>query len=339
LIKILNFSFLLVCFLTAISLEASPKKLLSDYNFFKKIETQIPNENVIPYHLASPLFSDYTYKFRFVSMPNGEFAQYNYNEVFNFPVGTKIIKTFAYPVDDRDLSLGFQLLETRLLIKDQNGWYPLSYIWKENQDDAELKYIGKTINAKWIDKNGVEQVNRYRVPNINQCGSCHNLNKVIMPIGPKGRNLDVDFFYQHGMENQIDYWDKINILENIPSDRKNPTAIWNLESETIENRARAYLDINCAHCHREGGSAGNSGFYLSHEETNNTSLGIMKKPVAAGRGSGGLKYVIKPGISEESILLYRMASTDPGVMMPELSRNMEHKEAIPLIKEWIDSIN
>ena len=338
-IKILNFLFLLVCFLTAISLEASPKKLLSDYNFFKKIETQIPNENVIPYHLASPLFSDYTYKFRFVSMPNGEFAQYNYNEVFNFPVGTKIIKTFAYPVDNRDLSLGFQLLETRLLIKDKNGWYPLSYIWKENQDDAELKYIGKTINAKWIDKNGVEQVNRYRVPNINQCGSCHNLNKVIMPIGPKGRNLDVDFFYQHGMENQIDYWDKINILENIPSDRKNPTAIWNLESETIENRARAYLDINCAHCHREGGSAGNSGFYLSHEETNNTSLGIMKKPVAAGRGSGGLKYVIKPGISEESILLYRMASTDPGVMMPELSRNMEHKEAIPLIKEWIDSIN
>ena len=338
-IKILNFSFLLVCFLTAISLEASPKKLLSDYNFFKEIETQIPNENVIPYHLASPLFSDYTYKFRFVSMPNGEFAQYNYNEVFNFPVGTKIIKTFAYPVDDRDLSLGFQLLETRLLIKDQNGWYPLSYIWKENQDDAELKYIGKTINAKWIDKNGVEQVNRYRVPNINQCGSCHNLNKIIMPIGPKGRNLDVDFFYQHGMENQIDYWDKINILENIPSDRKNPTAIWNQESETIENRARAYLDINCAHCHRKGGSAGNSGFYLSHEETNNTSLGIMKKPVAAGRGSGGLKYVIKPGISEESILLYRMASTDPGVMMPELSRNMEHKEAIPLIKEWIDSIN
>tara|TARA_Y100001936_G_C15923899_1_gene585607 strand:+ start:63 stop:881 length:819 start_codon:yes stop_codon:yes gene_type:complete len=272
-------------------------------------------------------------------MPNGEFAQYNYNEVFNFPVGTKIIKTFAYPVDDRDLSLGFQLLETRLLIKDKNGWYPLSYIWKEDQDDAELKYIGKTINTKWIDKNGVQQVNRYRVPNINQCGSCHNLNKVIMPIGPKGRNLDVDFFYQHGMENQIDYWEKINILENIPSNRKNPTAIWNLESETIENRARAYLDINCAHCHREGGSAGNSGFYLSHEETNNTSLGIMKKPVAAGRGSGGLKYVIKPGISKESILLYRMASTDPGVMMPELSRNMEHKEAIPLIKEWIDSIN
>jgi uncharacterized repeat protein (TIGR03806 family) len=271
-------------------------------------------------------------------MPDGKLAQYSHDKVFNFPTGTKIIKTFAYPIDDRDLSKGFQFLETRLLIKNESGWFPLSYIWNENQNDAELKYIGKTINAKWIDKNGIEQTNRYRVPNINQCGSCHNLNKVIMPIGPKGRNLDISFFYPDGEANQIDYWERRKKLENIPDNRKNPTAVWDDSSETIGNRARAYLDINCAHCHREGGSAGNSGFYLSLEETNNTSLGFMKKPVAAGRGSGGLKYVIEPGNSKESILLYRMASTDPGVMMPELSRNMKHNEAIPLIEEWINSI-
>ncbi len=338
-IKVFKFLFLLIAIFTAISLNASSKKLLSDYNFFENIEKQIPNENTIPYHIASPLFSDYTYKFRFVSMPDGKLAQYSHNKVFNFPIGTKIIKTFAYPIDDRDLSKGFQFLETRLLVKNESGWFPLSYIWNENQNDAELKYIGKTINAKWIDKSGIEQSNRYRVPNINQCGSCHNLNKVIMPIGPKGRNLDINFFYSDGEANQIDYWKEKEKLEYIPTNRKNPTAVWDDVSEIIENRARAYLDINCAHCHREGGSAGNSGFYLSLEEKNNTNLGFMKKPVAAGRGSGGLKYVITPGNSEESILLYRMASTDPGVMMPELSRNMKHKEAIPLIREWIDSIN
>ena len=337
-IKVFNFLFLLISIFAAISLNASPKKLLSDYNFFENIEKQIPKENTIPYHIASPLFSDYTYKFRFISMPDGKLAQYSHDKVFNFPTGTKIIKTFAYPIDDRDLSKGFQFLETRLLIKNESGWFPLSYIWNENQNDAELKYIGKTINAKWIDKNGIEQSNRYRVPNINQCGSCHNLNKVIMPIGPKGRNLDITFFYPDGESNQIDYWERSKKLENIPDNRKNPTAVWDDVSETIGNRARAYLDINCAHCHREGGSAGNSGFYLSLEETNNTSLGFMKKPVAAGRGSGGLKYVIEPGNSKESILLYRMASTDPGVMMPELSRNMKHNEAIPLIEKWINSI-
>ena len=338
-IKVFKFLFLLISIFAAISLNASPKKLLSEYNFFENIEKQIPNENTIPYHIASPLFSDYTYKFRFVSMPDGKLAQYSHNKVFNFPIGTKIIKTFAYPIDDRDLSKGFQFLETRLLVKNESGWFPLSYIWNENQNDAELKYIGKTINANWIDKSGIEQSNRYRVPNINQCGSCHNLNKVIMPIGPKGRNLDINFFYSDGEANQIDYWKEKKKLEYIPTNRENPTAVWDDVSEITENRARAYLDINCAHCHREGGSAGNSGFYLSLEEKNNTNLGFMKKPVAAGRGSGGLKYVIKPGNSEESILLYRMASTDPGVMMPELSRNMKHKEAIPLIREWIDSIN
>jgi hypothetical protein len=132
LIKIFNFLFLLVFTFTAFSLNASPNKLLSDYRFFEKIEKQIPNQNIIPYHLASPLFSDYTYKFRFISMPQGKLAQYNHNKVFNFPLGTKIIKTFAYPVDERDLSLGFQLLETRLLIKNKDGWYP-SFIYLERR--------------------------------------------------------------------------------------------------------------------------------------------------------------------------------------------------------------
>ncbi len=85
-------------------------------------------------------------------------------------------------------------------------------------------------------------------------------------------------------------------------------------------------------------SASNSGFYLNIEENNSSILGIYKTPVAAGRGSGGLKYIIDPGKPVDSILLYRMLSTDPGVMMPELSRNLQHEEAIPLIREWINQL-
>ena len=112
-------------------------------------------------------------------------------------------------------------------------------------------------------------------------------------------------------------------------------AIWNDETFLISERARSYLDSNCAHCHRKGGSAGNSGLYLSLEEVGGMAIGVMKKPVAAGRGSGNMEYVINPGKPEESILLFRMASTDPGVMMPELSRSLTHKEALPVIYEWI----
>jgi hypothetical protein len=71
------------------------------------------------------------------------------------------------------------------------------------------------------------------------------------------------------------------------------------------------------------------------EESSSTALGVNKPPVAAGRGSGGLLFSIVPGKPEASILYYRMESTDPGAMMPELGRKLMHKEGLELIRDWI----
>jgi len=60
--------------------------------------------------------------------------------------------------------------------------------------------------------------------------------------------------------------------------------------------------------------------------------------VATGRGSGSLKYSIVPGGADKSILLYRMISTDPGIMMPESGRSLTHTEAIEMIEDWISSM-
>jgi hypothetical protein len=62
---------------------------------------------------------------------------------------------------------------------------------------------------------------------------------------------------------------------------------------------------------------------------------VNKTPVAAGRGSGGFQFDIEPGHPEKSILVYRIESMDPGVMMPEIARTLVHKEGVQLIKEWI----
>jgi hypothetical protein len=51
-----------------------------------------------------------------------------------------------------------------------------------------------------------------------------------------------------------------------------------------------------------------------------------KRPVAAGRGSGGRDFAIAPGEPDASILVYRMESTDPGIAMPELGRATVHAE-------------
>jgi hypothetical protein len=57
--------------------------------------------------------------------------------------------------------------------------------------------------------------------------------------------------------------------------------------------------------------------------------------VAAGRGSGSLRYDIVPGHPNQSILLYRMKTNDPAIAMPEIGREQIHEEGVALIEEWI----
>ena len=115
--------------------------------------------------------------------------------------------------------------------------------------------------------------------------------------------------------------------------------VWNDPEAPLEDRARAYLDANCAHCHAPGLPADTSALYLNWEETRPAHLGIRKTPVAAGRGSGGMVWAIAPGAPDQSFLLYRLASDDPGIMMPELGRGLVHEEGVALIREWIASLD
>ena len=313
--------------------EKFPKKL-SDFAFFKDIHAQIPADRVVPYELISSLFSDYSYKQRWVYIPEGKKASFRKDEVFDFPVGSALIKTFYYPIDERNLPLGKKLLETRLLLRKQNGWEAVSYAWNEDQDEAIIKKAGKTILTDWIDFKGNSRSVRYRVPNKNQCKECHAKNDAVMPIGPKARNLNKIYDYQDESINQLTKWMKLEYIDNIQTDLNTPVD-WNDDTYSLDERVRSYLDINCGHCHISSGGANSTGLYLDLTETRPTHLGINKKPVATGRGSGGYEFSISPGKAEESILLHRMISTDPGVMMPESGRSLTHSEAIEMIKEWI----
>ena len=103
----------------------------------------------------------------------------------------------------------------------------------------------------------------------------------------------------------------------------------------MDARARAYLRVNCGHCHKPSGSASNSGLFYDDHLGSPASLGIGKRPVAAGRGAGNFDFAIDPGHPERSILIYRMKSTDPGIAMPELGRASVHDEGIALLEQWI----
>lgn len=324
-----------------VRLTGNAPKLLSEYRFFVGTLADLkPNEGVIPYDLNTPLFSDYATKYRHVWMPKGTSADYHGEDAFDFPVGATLIKTFSFLHDLRDPTKGQRIIETRLLIRKKKGWDALVYLWNDEQTDASLKVAGTTKDVTWIDRDGKERTSNYIVPNVNQCKGCHVVDKTIVPVGPKARNLNKNFDYADGSANQLDRWAQAGYLKGAPAPDSAPKlAVWNDPTTgTVDDRARAWLEINCAHCHNPRGPANTSGLDLRLSQRDPVKWGVMKVPVAAGRGSGGRSYDIVPGKPDESILTLRLESTEPGIMMPELPRRLVDEDSLPLIKEWIASM-
>jgi uncharacterized repeat protein (TIGR03806 family) len=316
-----------------------PYGRLSTYGFFTgELNELSPIKDVVPYKPASSLFTDYALKSRFIFFPEGEKATLTSNE-FDFPKGTILIKNFYYPVDFRKPEGIRRIIETRLLINEKNGWVAYPYIWNESQTEAILKVVGGQMEVSFTDATGKDQVINYIVPNKNQCKTCHNKNETLAPIGVKVQHLNNELEYSSGESNQLAHWTELGKLEGFEGKNAHPAMI-NYEDKNLplNDRAMAYLDINCSHCHSAEGPASTSGLFLTYDQTDPRKLGINKIPVAAGNGAGTFDFDIVPGKADESIITHRMNSTEVGIAMPELGRTTVHKEGVQLIKDWINGM-
>ncbi|MEM7003471.1 MAG: SO2930 family diheme c-type cytochrome [Pseudomonadota bacterium] len=309
------------------------------------------NPDSVYYSLNTTLFSDYAHKLRTVYLPAGTSATYNEFESFEFPVGSVISKTFFYAEDatgrvildsawtgdTNNLPTGSRPLETRLLVRQQDGWDALPYIWRGNE--AYLSLTGDLMQLT----SSEDETFTYLVPSRNQCASCHatdHTEGAVKPIGMKARHLNRT---QPGNNrNQLDLLAEQDWLDGLPAPEARPANANSLDltDDPVElaHRARSYLDINCGHCHNPAGAADTSGLLLDYQDHNLAALGECKPPIAAGRGSGGRVYSIVPGHPDQSIMLFRLTSTDPAVMMPELGRSLAHTEGNALISGWINSL-
>lgn len=325
----------------AIMAERAPQ-LLSEYRFFRDAGAREPNARVTPYDLNTALYSDGALKFRYVYIPEGSAAQYSDEGVFAFPVGTVLIKTFAFAANMRRPTENLRFLETRLLIRRADGWIALPYVWNDAQTEARLSPIGADVPVRFTDEWGQAMALDWAVPNRNQCKGCHDVAGEIQPIGPSARNLNRDFDYPapNNPDNQIDFWAAYGLLDG-GSGNEAPSVpnAYDAATGPVAARARAYLDVNCAHCHNPQGPAHTSGLDLRWSQRDPAQWGVLKRPVAAGRASGGFDFAIEPSHPERSILLHRMQSLDPGVMMPELGRQTVDARAIALMREWIANMD
>ncbi|WP_086608418.1 SO2930 family diheme c-type cytochrome [Erythrobacter donghaensis] len=296
--------------------EGMPRQL-SDYRFFADARAQQPIPYVFPYALNTPLWSDGAEKLRFIYLPRGTRLEAEGEGLLKFPVGAAIIKTFAFGEGDAR-----RLIETRVLLHRADGWVALPYRWNAEQTDASLALAGGRVDLVTPAGEAIS----YAIPNKNQCKSCHGKDEQVIPIGPKARNLSAEWFAQMVESRAIDRVpDSAGILPDWSTHASGPAA----------PLARAYLDVNCAHCHQPGGGASNSGLDLRWEQSDAHAIGIFKRPVAAGRGAGGHEFSIVPGQPDTSILLYRMDSAEPGVAMPELGKASVDKDGVAVVRRWI----
>lgn len=310
---------------------------LSAYNIFQDAPSQTPNDGLVPFDVATPLFSDYADKHRFVYLPPGMHATYKPEEPFDLPVGAALIKTFSYPIDARAPERGFRLIETRLLIHTPEGWIGAAYLWNDAQTDATLKVAGAEIDVSWIDANGESRGTKYLVPNMNECRMCHRgVTGVVGPLGIKARQLNREFAYATGASNQLDYWQEHRMIEGVPKPVEASTPLrWDDATASAESRAFAYLDANCAHCHTPKGLASHTNLDLRYVQDDPGHRGVNKRASAAGNASRDRLYAIVAGNPDASFLLHRMRSIKPDVRMPPIGRTLIHEEGAALIAEWI----
>jgi uncharacterized repeat protein (TIGR03806 family) len=317
------------------------------------------------YALNTALFSDHAQKLRTLWLPPGTHARYHATDTFDYPVGTVVTKTFFYPAlddvvapnldwdgraDSLDLT-AIRLIETRVLVRQADGWDALPYVW--DGDDARRALTGAVIPVALRESASTDAVTRfpYVVPGRSECAGCHATDHTaraaghpgahpLKPIGLAARHLN-----RSGLppqtENQLQHWAATGQLQGVPAFQSNndpplpANADWQDARAALSARARAYLDINCGHCHSRTGPARTSGLWLDAENSDLRHLGFCKPPIAAGRGSGGHTYSIVPGQPEASILVFRMTTQDPAARMPETGRSLMHAEGVKLISDWV----
>ena len=288
---------------------------LSELNLFLgNLSDLNASSRVFQYDLNTTLFSDYSHKQRLIALPENTSMMYNGDGLPIFPDNTVIAKTFYYNVDERDLSLGKRIIETRVLIKINGEWQTGNYKWNTEQTEATLDLNGSTVPVAWIDNDGETNSISYKIPSNTDCFTCHHSYDNITPIGPKLRNLN---FTINGSNQLDDFINNQNLTGLSSSSEVSVIANWKDTSASLEDRARSYFDINCAHCHVPGGhceleSTLNLAYETSLEDSN----------IAARKFS----------------ISFRISDYNEGVSMPLIGTTMIHSEGVDLLQEYLDTL-
>ncbi|WNJ17714.1 PA14 domain-containing protein [Pontibacter sp. G13] len=329
--------------LKASSTTESAPQWLSATGAFSDLTTMTPALGIIPYEMNVPFWSDQAVKTRWIVLPNdgvhddpSEQIAFSENQEWSFPEGTVFIKHFEMELDEQNPAIR-KKLETRFMVHGSDGlYYGLTYKWNDAQTDAELLGGGAFDTLSIATATGTRQ-QIWEYPDRSTCLVCHNV-AAKQVLGPHTRQLNGHAFYPSSGRSghQLETYEFLDWFESSISLQDTATYLTSAKSDdtsqSLEFRARSYLDANCSSCHRPG-TANRSEF----DARLNVPLFAQKlfgEPVSNDLGIEGAKLIV-PQDTAKSLLYQRLKSTREGVGMPPIAKRKVDTAGVNLIVEWI----
>jgi len=310
--------------------------LLSQTGAFKDTPRLTPSDCLMPYDLIVPFWSDGAEKSRWISVPAGQEIKFAPTGEWGFPKGSVFVKHFDLATDETHPELK-RRLETRLLVCDDSGGvYGVTYKWRADNRDADLLVTNLTEPIAIATTTGV-RTQMWYYPSPQDCLTCHTANAGYV-LGVKTRQLNRNLTYPAGLtENELHAWSRLGLIDTnltwadvaaLPK-----LAAQDDTTRSLEDRARSFLDANCAHCHRPQGTV---AYFDARYDTPLTNQFLIASPVLIDERIDGAR-IIAPNDIWRSIL-YLRANTAEAFKMPPLARNTIDEPDMDLLRQWIESL-
>jgi uncharacterized repeat protein (TIGR03806 family) len=310
--------------------------LLSQTGAFSDTRNLIPSEGMIPYDLVVAFWSDGATKERWAAVPNGK-IKFGPTGEWSFPDGTVFVKSFALSTDETDPKIKHRL-ETRVLVRDvAGGVYGAVYKWRADNSDADLLTTSLTEAIPIKTASGEVRQQTWYYPSRKDCLECHNARAGGV-LGVKTRQMNRPFTYPSGVtDNELRTWNHLGLfapgikeaeVAGLPKLAASDDA-----SRSLVDRARSYLDANCAQCHRPGGTV---AYFDARYDTPLAKQDLIDGPVLIDQGIDRPR-IISPHDIWRSIVIMRM-NTNGDIRMPPLARETIDQKGVALLKEWVTSM-
>jgi len=320
--------------------------LLSGTGAYANTPDRVPAGGLIPYVPNTPLWSDNAVKSRYLAVPNhgglitpDEQIAFLPTNTWTFPAGTVFVKNFDLVVNQTNPSVPLRRLETRLLVRNANGGvYGVTYKWRPDNSDADLLLTSSNEVVLITNATGITPQTWY-YPSPADCLTCHTpVANYVLGVNTRQLNGSLTYPGTGNTDNQLRTLNRLGLF-NPAFNEANLTnfaalsALTNLTA-SLQQRARSYLDANCAQCHQPGGVG------ITFDARYDTPLANQNLTNYPAQLSLGIDNpcIVKAQDVWRSTLLVRMNTTNTTIQMPTLARNLIDTNAVQVITGWINSL-